>query len=356
MKKEEIGKFTIKAESMIVEAMQKIDINANGLLFVLDEKEKLAGVITDGDIRRWIIKTGKIADTSVDRVMNPNPKVIYTKDVALAGEFMEKYRITALPVLTLKNRISDIILKNQKMEEDISSKDSLKDIPVVIMAAGKGTRLYPYTKILPKPLIPIGEIPIMERIINEFLEFGSKEFIITVNYKRGMIKSYFAELNPDYNIKYVVEDKPLGTCGSIRLIEEKFDKPFFVTNCDILIHADYEDIYKRHQESGNEITMVTAAKNIQVPYGVINSSEDGQIIAMEEKPKLTYFVNTGMYVLNSNLVEEIPEDTFYHMTDLVNKLMSEGRKVGIYPISEEAFLDMGELEEMERMERKLNLR
>ena len=152
------------------------------------------------------------------------------------------------------------------------------------------------------------------------------------------------------------ENQPLGTAGSLRLIEEKFTKPFIVTNCDILIDADYEDLYKYHVESGNELTIVTALKNIVVPYGVIHPSENGAVLSMEEKPRLSYFVNTGMYILNPQLMEEIPKDTFFHMTDLTDVLLTAGRKVGMYPISEESFLDMGEFEEMHRMEKKLNLK
>ena len=235
-------------------------------------------------------------------------------------------------------------------------KAKLSDVSVVVMAGGKGTRLYPYTKILPKPLIPIGDVPIMERIIDKFRDAGVENFYATVNYRKSMIKSYFNDQMIDYKMCYVEENKPLGTAGSLKLIPERFDKPFIVTNCDILIHADYSDIYKYHQESGNELTIVSALKNIVVPYGVIHSSENGAVEFMEEKPKLSYFVNTGMYILNANLVDDIPEDEFFHMTHLADKLLAEGRRVGMYPIGEDSFLDMGEFEEMHRMEEKLNLK
>lgn len=196
----------------------------------------------------------------------------------------------------------------------------------------------------------------MERIVNKFLDYGVQRFYATVNYKKNMIKSYFQEAQVECNIKYVEENKPLGTAGSLSLIEDKFECPFVVTNCDTLIHADYTDIYRYHRENGNELTIVTALKNIVVPYGVVHSVENGLIDSMEEKPKLSYFVNTGMYILNPYLMDEIPADTFYHMTDLTNKLLTEERKVGMYPISEDSFLDMGEFEEMRRMEAKLNLK
>lgn len=355
MKTEQLTSFLISSKDTVVEAMQKIDANARGILFIINEERKLMGVVTDGDIRRWLIKTGNL-QACVGRIMNRTPKVIYRKEAATAQEFMIKHSITALPVISSKDVVLDIIFRTDADVSHTKQEDSLTDIPVVIMAGGKGTRLYPYTKILPKPLIPIGDIPIMERIIDKFCDFGVKKFYATVNYRKGMIKSYFAEALRDYKLEYVEEDKPLGTAGSLKLIEEDFDKPFIVTNCDILIHADYSDIYRYHQESGNELTIVTALKNIVVPYGVIHSSENGVVDAMEEKPRLSYFVNTGMYILNADLKDEIPEDTFFHMTDLTGKLLREKRKVGMYPISEDSFLDMGEFEEMHRMEEKLDLK
>lgn len=355
MKSEQLNQFLISSQATVVEAMQKIDANAKGILFVIENDNILVGVVTDGDIRRWLIKTGNLQG-EILKIMNQSPRVIYRKDIKQAQEYMAKYQITALPVLSAKGNVIDIMFKEQATDVVVEENTTLQEIPVVIMAGGKGTRLYPYTKVLPKPLIPIGDIPIMERIINRFQDFGVHDFYATVNYRKNMIKSYFSEVSEGYDITYVEEDKPLGTAGSLQLIDGAFDKSFIVTNCDILIQADYSDIYKYHKESGNELTIVTALKNIVVPYGVIRSSENGAVIAMDEKPKLSYFVNTGMYILNPDLLGEIPEDTFFHMTDLSEKLLQAGRKVGMYPISEESFLDMGEFEEMHRMEAKLNLK
>ena len=355
MNKDYVTSFLISPDSTVVEAMQKIDSNARGILFITDKQQKLLGVATDGDIRRWIIKTGNLQE-EISRLMNRNPKSVYRREVASAQDMMKRYSVTALPVLNAKGVIIDILFEQEQKVEVKKGNYSLEKVPVVIMAGGKGTRLYPYTKILPKPLIPIGDIPIMERIIDKFRDFGVTDFYATVNYRKNMIKSYFADAAKDYEIKYVEENQPLGTAGSLRLIENNFEQPFIVTNCDILIHADYEDVYRYHKESGNELTIVTALKNIVVPYGVIHSSENGAVQSMEEKPKLSYFVNTGMYILNPELKDEVPQDTFYHMTNLTDKLLRENRKVGMYPISEDSFLDMGEFEEMHRMEKKLDLK
>lgn len=354
MSKERLLNLCGSASLTIVEAMERIDANAKGILFITTEEDKLIGVVTDGDIRRWLIKTANLT-AQVEALMNKNPKFLYVADKARSLSYMREKKIHALPILDNHAKVVDIVLDDDENTISVNSK-ALEDVPVIIMAGGKGTRLYPYTKILPKPLIPIGDIPILERIINRFYDYGASKYYMTVNYKKGMIKAHFTELQPEYSIEYIEEDKPLGTAGSIKLINESFETPVVVTNCDILIEADYEDIYSYHKNSGNVMTIVSALKNIEVPYGVLKTAENGVITAFEEKPKLSYFVNTGMYIVNGEMLEKIPEDTFFHMTHLAEKLMDEGLQVGMYPISEESFLDMGEFEEMRRMEEKLNVK
>ena len=353
MDMERINDFIGSESLSIVDAMEKIDYNAKGILFIIDEAGKLVGSLTDGDIRRWILKSGDIT-LSVTNAMNKEPKSLFTNCKSDAARIMKEETITAIPLVDDNHVIRDICLLSE-LEDYADFKGNLSGVSVVIMAGGKGTRLYPYTKILLKPLVLIGDSPIVERIIDYYTDFGMKSFYMTVNYKKAMIRSYFDDINKDYTIKYVEEDKPLGTGGSIKLIEDKFDKPIFITNCDALILADYYDIYQYHLKSGNDITMVSALKNFQVPYGVMHTGENGILESMEEKPKLSYFINTGMYIINPDTIEFIPDNTVFHMTHLVEKVMENGGKVGTYPVSEDSFLDMGELDEMKRMEEKLGI-
>lgn len=356
MKKEDLNNLLINEDATVVDAMQAIDNNAKGVVFVVDDNLILKGAVSDGDIRRWILKTGDV-EAKVNKICNKSPIFIYREEIPSALDNMKRHSIDATPVISKKGKVIDVVFRDD-FDSTSSPEDneSLKGVPVIIMAGGKGTRLYPYTKILPKPLIPIGDVPIMERIIDRFTAFGVQKFYATVNYKKGMIRSYFNDLSSTYKIKYVEEPEPLGTAGSIRLINESFTKPVIVTNCDIIINADYGEIYKYHSESGNVMTIVSALKNIVVPYGVINSGENGEVLSMDEKPRLSYFVNTGMYVLSPEVIQYIPENKFYHMTHLSDYLLSHNMKVGMYPISEDSFLDMGEFEEMGRMEEKLNLK
>lgn len=331
----------------MLEAMELLDKVAKKVLFVV-QNGQFAGAITDGDIRRWILKKGKL-EAKVKDVANYNPKYMYEKDKAKAKDYMRNHSIEAVPIVDENKDIVSVVLWN---DEKVESKRSLS-IPVVIMAGGLGTRLYPYTKILPKPLIPIGEIPIAEHIINRFNRYGSSEFFLIVNHKKNMIKAYFNEIEKDYKVTHIDEDKPLGTGGGISLLKGKICTSFILTNCDILIEADYEKIYKFHKKEKNLITMVCSLKHIKIPYGVIEISENGEIESMKEKPELSFFTNTGMYIVESNVIEELENDLMIGFPDIIERYRKAGEKIGVYPISENSWLDMGQLDEMEEMRRRL---
>lgn len=355
MSQENIYKFIGNMSMTIVDAMKKIDENGKGILFIVDNDNTLSGCITDGDIRRWILKSADL-NAAVECAMKSDPLYIVENDKTSPEKLMQEKTITAVPIVDEMKKIRNIVFLTDFLAINLDkTRSDLSGVPVIIMAGGKGTRLYPYTKILPKPLIPIGETPIIERIINCFTDYGVDSFYMTLNYKKSMIKSYFADIEPGYSIKYVEEDKPLGTCGSIKLIDDPLQDSIFIANCDALIHADYGDIYEHHRKSNNDITVVSALKKMTVPYGVLNTGEDGEIISMEEKPHLSYLINTGMYIIKPDVISYIPDDTLFHMTDLIDVVMKNGGKVGMYPISEDSFLDMGEFSEMKRMEEKLNI-
>lgn len=347
--------FMVDQNASLAEALRRIDANSHGVVFVVDKGKHLVGAVSDGDIRRWILKSGSI-DTEVCQFMNEHPISILSDGRSQATTIMKKKQIHVLPVVDQRGIILDLCMENNSMPYEKAKGSSLAEVTAVIMAGGKGTRLYPFTKILPKPLIPIGEIPIVERVMDTFRDFGVKDFLMTVNYKKNMIQSYFADAEKDYTIEYVEEDKPLGTGGSLGLIRRTFNEPVFVANCDCLIKADYAELYQYHIDSENAITLVTSMKNETIPYGVIHSGKDGELESMVEKPTMSYLINTGMYIINPDMISLIPENTMFHMTNLVEKAMKLGYKVGMYPVSEDSFLDMGEFSEMKRMEEKMNIR
>ena len=353
MNKRDITQFLGTASMTVVEAMQKIDKNAKGILFIVDEGKKLLGSLTDGDIRRWLIKTGAL-QADVSRAMNHNPVSILNNEKMNVCEIMELYSIFALPVVGKRGEVLDIIFDAKEVHDEPS--DKLHGIPVVMMAGGKGTRLYPYTQILPKPLIPVGESPIAEHIINQFYADGCRDFHLIVNHKKNMIKAYFNEIEKDYHIFYADEDEPLGTGGGLSLLKGKIDKTFVLTNCDTLIEADFSKIYQYHKEHDNIITMICSLKNYQIPYGVINLGNGGQIESMEEKPTFSFFTNTGCYIVEPEVIKDIPEKTMIGFPDLLEMYRKEGKNVGVYPINESSWMDMGEMDTLEQMRKRLEKR
>lgn len=341
----------ISPDKNIKEALNSITLNGKKILMV-EEDGKLVGVVTDGDIRRHIL-TKEDFTISVRDVMNPNPIVVFKNDYLVAHQLMKKYAIDAVPIVNNDYEIISLLTwKDIQLEKNVTEKIK---VSVVIMAGGKGSRLYPYTRILPKPLIPIGEQTIIERILHAFSAVCEAEFYITVNYKKQMIKSFIEESVEDYPITLIEEDDFYGTAGSLTYLRGRLSEPFFVSNCDILIKDDYREMYQFHINQKNDMTIIASMKNVKIPYGVINKDGDGLVTDLIEKPEYDYLVNTGMYVLNPELLKVIPEKTPYHMTDLIKYCVDQGMRVGTYPVSEEAWLDMGQIKEMEEMIRRTEL-
>ncbi len=345
----DINKLIIRDTDTLRQSMQAMDIASKKVLFVVNKNEKLVGALSDGDIRRWILSNGSL-DDKVSIIMNKTPITLLQRDEVRAKKIMKKQGITAIPIVGMDNEIIDICFWT---EDKDSFNNKQIEAKVVIMAGGKGERLMPYTNVVPKPLIPIGERPIIEHVIDSFKNYGCRDFLLTINYKKNMIKAYFDELERDYNIKYVEEEEPLGTGGSLSLLKEDIDSTFFVSNCDILLEADYSDIISFHHESGNIITVVTSLKKYTVPYGVVNINSDGGIHSLIEKPAMDYLVNTGVYVLEPEALKYLEDNTFIHITGLIEYCLNDGKRVGAYPISEDAWMDMGQFEDMDRMKERL---
>jgi dTDP-glucose pyrophosphorylase len=342
-----IEDILIDEESSMIKAMEVLDATSKKVLFVQREGQ-LSAAITDGDIRRWILSKGSL-DAKVKDIANYNPLYLYEHERSTAKEFMKKNHIEAVPIVDDSRKIIALVLLN---EEDIEPRKKI-NVPVVIMAGGLGKRLYPYTKILPKPLIPIGEIPIIEHIMNRFNQYGSDQFFLVVNHKKNMIKAYFNDSAKTYRVNYIDEDQPLGTGGGLSLLKDKIKTTFILSNCDILIEEDYEKIYSYHKKESNIITMVCSLKNIKIPYGVIEISKTGEIETMREKPELSFFINTGMYIVEPKVAEELEENKAVDFPNIIEKYREAGEKIGVYPISENSWLDMGQLDEMEEMRRRL---
>ncbi len=338
----------IGEDKSILDAMQQLDKSARKILFVHREG-KLMASLTDGDIRRWILKKGDL-QMSVKYAANYEPKYLYEQQADQAVRTMKDYGIDALPIVDKERRIRKVVFTNDLKLEHRTFE---KEIPVVIMAGGLGTRLSPYTNILPKPLIPVGDYPIAEHIINRFCNDGCRQFYMIVNYKRNMIKAYFEEIDKAYQLDFIMEEKALGTGGGISLLKGKIKDTFILTNCDILIDDDLPRAYEQHIKSANLITMVCSLKNFTIPYGVVNIGEDGTIASIQEKPNMSFFTNTGCYFVEPEVIEDLEYNEPADFPTIIEKYMKEGKRIGIYPIGEEAWLDMGQLDELEKMKARL---
>lgn len=343
---DDLRDICVEEGTSISESIKKLD-EAGEKILLVTKNHKLTGTITDGDVRRWILKKGSFEE-DVSKMMHKNPKVVRQGEIEKAKRMMIELHIEAVPVVDGNNVpvdiifLRDIIEPNQKQYEQI-------DVPVVIMAGGKGTRLYPYTNVLPKPLIPIGSTTILERIIDSFRKNGCDNFLLTLNYKKNLIKAYLDEKEKTYKIQYVEEEEFYGTCGGIRLLQDTLKETFFVSNCDVLLDIDYAELLRFHQTNNNEITVVTSLKYMQIPYGVLELEKGGNIERMVEKPSFNYNINTGIYVMEPSVIKDIPPNQIFHMNDLMNKLLKEKRKVGAYPVTEQCWQDMGEIGEMQKM-------
>jgi len=319
-----------------------MDLTNRKLLIVMNGI-KFVSVISIGDIQRAIIKNIDL-NSPIKSILRPEVSFASpSDDLDQIKERMKTRRNELMPVVSSNNELINVVLWEDVFENKDSQRSEVQfNLPVIIMAGGEGKRLKPLTNILPKALIPVYKKTIVEEIMDRFVDCGSNDFFISVNYKAELIRYYFDHLeNSKYHISYFQENNPLGTAGSLYLLKDKIRSTFFVSNCDILIEQDYSEILEYHLNNKNEITLVAALKNYSVPYGTIKAKEDGLLETIQEKPEFVIKINTGFYILESHLIKEVPENKFYNLTDLIEKLRHENRRIGVFPVSEKSWLDIG---------------
>ena len=341
--------ITVKHNITIRQAMKVLDKTAEKCLLVVDDQKKLLGTLTDGDLRRSILAGAKFSeDISMSFYTTPTKLVKGDFSPGEVSRLLQDRKLNLLPVVDEKGAVVDYITWSD-LGEDRKSRRLLDDVPVVIMAGGKGTRMEPFTKVLPKPLLPIREKPIIEHIIERFTDIGCSDFHITVNYKSKILKAYFDELQPDYKFHFVEEQKPLGTAGSLRFLDRKFRQPFFVTNCDIIIKTDYTSLYEFHKKGDYDVTLVASAKEYVIPYGTCELNGNGHLSHINEKPRYDFLINTGLYILNPDMLRLIPKNKFYHITQLIEDVKNQGKKIGVFPIDDDAWVDVGQWAEYQKV-------
>ena len=347
-------KLLVKPNISIVRAMKILQKTAMKSLIVVGKNKKLLGTLSDGDIRRGIL-SGIKYNANIMKCYCKTPFLL-VKDrfsVNQVKKIMNDEKLNLLPVVNKKKEVIDCVTweqiykgKNKNLENQLSN------VPLVIMAGGKGTRLAPFSDILPKPLLPIENQTVIENIINKFHSQGINQFYMTINHKAKILKSFFQGIDTNYSINFIEENKPLGTAGGIKLIKDKINSDFFLTNCDVLLNADYVNLFNFHKKNKYQITLVAAKKETSVSYGVCELDKEKNFKSITEKPKFNLLINTGIYVLSKNIIKLIPNKKRFDMTNLIKKAKKRKMKIGIYPVDKDAWADVGQWSEYKNTLRK----
>lgn len=337
------NRLVLNSETKFNDAIKLLDLNGNGVLPVVDEDEKLLGLITDGDIRKAILNN----NLDLEHIINKNPHKLHvdTSKNQIVN-YLKKIHRRHIPLVNDENKFIRVFTLD---EIDFN----LKPNWVVIMAGGLGTRLGELTKNTPKPMLKVGTKPMVEHIIDMFVAHGFTKFMLSVNYKAEVIKEYFGD-GSDFGIevKYLEEKKRLGTGGALSLIDIELSEPFFVTNGDVLSSLDYEKLLSYHKEQNSTATMCIRKDSYQIPYGVIEVDDENNIKAMKEKPINEFFINTGIYVLNPEVLNYVPKNEFFDLPSLFSLLKEKDKFTKSFETTD-YWIDMGKPSDYESINKKI---
>ncbi len=334
-------KLYIDSSENILTALKQMDVLENKLLIVIKDN-KFFSLLSIGDIQRALINNSPM-EAMIENILRKEISVAYDdEDIDMVKKKMFEERVECMPILDRDGNILDVLIWDDIFKKERMHKKRDLNLPVVIMAGGKGTRLKPLTNVIPKPLIPYEDKTITEYIIDKFMAAGCKEFILSTNYKAEFIRFYFDQVEEkDYELSFITEPEPLGTIGSLYLLKDIIKSSFFVTNCDILIDQDLNEIYDFHRKNNNEITIISAIKQINIPYGTL-TVENGQLIDIQEKPDIVYNINTGLYIFEPHILNEIPSNEYTDINHLFSSITNRNGKIGVFPINEGSWKDIGE--------------
>lgn len=333
-------KLIVSEQQTLLETMRLIDETSLQFAIVLNEEDVLLGTVTDGDIRRGILR-GEGLDVAISSVMNTTPfTAIQGQSFTAYKQLMKQKKLKQLPIVDKQNKVIDVLFIDAI---DICSNKN----EVILMLGGLGTRLRPLTENIPKPMLKVGSKPIVETIVDGFKQYGYTNFTFCVNYKKEVIQSYFQHGAAfGVHIHYVEEQKRMGTAGALSLLTQRPTEPFFVMNGDLLTQVNFDQLMQFHLEQDAVATMCVREYEYQIPYGVIETNGT-DLVAIKEKPVHRSFVNAGIYVLSPKVFDYIPNDEFYDMPTLFEKLIEEQLKTAVFPIHE-YWLDIGQMDDFQR--------
>jgi dTDP-glucose pyrophosphorylase len=334
-------KHIINQNKPLLEALSHINTLAPSplVLFVVDDENRMVGTLTDGDSRRALI-AGASLDDNAEKIMHRNFNFIRVDDIKDVLEIRrhKKQQMKLVPILDDDNHIIDII--------DLERFITRLPIDAVLMAGGKGERLRPLTEKTPKPLLPVGDKAIIDHNVDRLIRYGINHINVTVNYLHEQIEEHYQEPRNGIQVRTFKEPKFLGTIGSVRFVDSFYNDSVLVMNSDLFTNIDYEDFYLHFKQHNAEMSVAAVPYNVSIPYGILDL--DGRnIIGLLEKPKYNYYANAGIYLIKRRALEEIPDNTFFNATDLIEKLISEGKKVIRYPLNG-TWIDIGNTQEYQK--------
>lgn len=347
MIKNKFKKYFIDYNSRTIDVIKKINRLGGTSLIVTKNKNNLKGILGPRDLRKAILSS-RITDKTIKEIYNKKTNFIYSDQIKkkIKDIIFDIKKINIIPVIDRKTKKITNVLTNETIE--FIKKKKIKKIKasVVIMAGGRGERLMPYTSVLPKPLLPVNNKPAIQHILEKFLMYSPDKVFITINYKSNILESYIKEIkkkNKSNTIITIREEKPLGTAGSLFLIQKRLTEDFFLTNCDTIINTDYSEIYNHHKKNKNDITILTVVKKIKVPYGVCTVSKDN--FKMEEKPQFTYNANTGFYLVKKECLNIIKKLEYLNFNNFLLNCQKNNKKIAIYNVNEKKWTDIGQMRE-----------
>jgi dTDP-glucose pyrophosphorylase len=343
MIKKNLKKYLIDHNTETIKALKKINKLGGRSLIIISNKNFLKGILSSADIRKAILNHN-ITNKKINKIYNKKPRFIYFDELQKKIKKIPIKKLSIIPVIDrITKRVIDVIDSEKLNLLDVRKKKQKLNVSVIIMAGGKGTRLLPYTSVLPKPLLPVNRKPTINHIIDRFGNYNVKNFFVTLNYKSEILKTYLKDLSKIRTIKTIEEKKPLGTAGSLFLMKNKIKNDFFLTNCDTIINENYNDMYKHHKTEKNDVTVVTARKKFKIPYGICDVKENG--FQMKEKPELKYYVNTGYYILSKNCLSVLKKIEYLDFNNFLLKCKKYKKKIGILKINEKNWIDVGQMKE-----------
>lgn len=339
MEKEKLKRILVGRNLTIKQAMFVLSETGKRILFVVDEKGALVGTISDGDIRNRLLDgfpfSEKVSEAMCKDFISLKTGTQSIKEEA--KKIMLASKIEQIPVLDSFGRVKDVILWTDMFDSASARRKKMHENQVVVMAGGKGTRMDPFTRVLPKPLIPVGEKPVIELIMENFYKYGFHNFIYTLNYKKDYMKLFLKDNKFPYNIDWVEEEEYLGTAGSIALLKNRLKDTFFITNCDSIVNTDFESVLAWHKQHKAMLTIVGCHNEFKIPFGVLELS-GGRLKKIAEKPVHDMIVNTGVYVVEPEVISLIREKKI-DMNALIS-LVAKKHKVIVYSINN-TWVDVG---------------